>query len=161
MGSPVGIQAAVDTGERQLTESRRGLRIQESHGAALAAQFRGDPLLSSEEQVRLRSLVKDQKDRQVVLKGASGGGGGRRGHRGGQGVGGVQGGKVAPAKAKGRGAQKSVSGSSQLIASSVSSGLVTSVGGTATSRLSARNLEFYCATTPSPSSGTFNCPPGP
>ena len=130
---PAGIQQSVDLGERQLTKSRQSLRIQESHGAALAAQFRGDPLLSSEEQVHLRSLVKDQKDRQVVLKGASGGGGGRRG-RGGQGVGGVKGGSVNPAKGKGRGGgPKSVSGSSQLIASSVSSGLATSVGGTATS----------------------------
>ena len=109
----------------------RGLRIQESHGVALAAQFRGDPLLSSEEQVRLRSLVKDQKDRQVVNK-ASGGGGGRRG---GQGTGGVRGGKVNPPKAaKGGPKTKFVSGSSQLIASSVSSGLATNVAARATSR---------------------------
>ena len=83
-----GIQGAIDTGERQLTQSRQSLRIQESHGGA---QFRGDPLLTSEEQTRLRSLVKNQKDRQVVNKGSGGGG-----RRGGQGTGGVKGGKVNP-----------------------------------------------------------------
>ena len=161
---PNGIQESVDLGERQLTQSRQSLRIQESHGAALATQFRGDPLLSSEEQVRLRSLVKDQKDRQVVHK-ASGGGGGRRGGggKGGQGTGGVQGGHVNPPKAgKGHGGgQKFVSGSSQLIASSVSSGLATSVGQRATSRLTVKSPSGSVFTTPPPSSGTFSCPPGP
>ena len=149
---PNGIQESVDLGERQLTQSRQSLRIQESHGAALAAQFRGDPLLSSEEQVRLRSLVKDQKDRQVVHK-ASGGGGGRRGGggKGGQGTGGVQGGRVNPPKGRGRGGgQKFVSGSSQLIASSVSSGLATSVGQVATSRLTAKSPKGSVFTTPPP-----------
>ena len=127
----------MDQGERQLTQSHQGLRIQESHGVALAAQFRGDPLLSSEEQVCLHSLVKDQKDRQVVNK-ASGGGGGRRG---GQGTGGVRGGKVNPPKAAKGGAKsaKFVSGSSQLIASSVSSGLATNVAAMATYKNIARN----------------------
>ena len=86
--SPAGIQEIVDVGERQLTQSRQALRISESHGATLAAQFRGDPLLTSEEQTRLRSLVKDQKDRQSIHKGSGGGGGGR----GGRGPGGVKGG---------------------------------------------------------------------
>ena len=42
---PAGIQETVDIGEKQLTNNRQNLRIQESHGAVLAAQFRGDPLL--------------------------------------------------------------------------------------------------------------------
>ena len=141
---PGGIQGAVDLGEKQLTQSRQSLRIQESHGAALAAQFRGDPLLTSEEQTRLRSLVKDQKDRQVVLKG-SGGGGGRCG---GQGTGGVKGGKVNPPKAKGGPRAKSVSGSSQLIASSVSSGLASNVALPATYRRTARSLNSAKITPP-------------
>ena len=148
---PQGIQASVDQGERQLTQSRQSLRIQESHGVALAAQFRGDPLLSSEEQVRLRSLVKDQKDRQVVNK-ASGGGGGRRGGNGG-GAGGVRGGKVNPPKpAKGRGAggSKFVSGSSQLIASSVSSGLALSVAPAGTLSRIARSPRGLGFTLPPP-----------
>ena len=150
---PPGIQESVDLGERQLTQSRQSLRIQESHGAALAAQFRGDPLLSSEEQVRLRSLVKDQKDRLTVTK-ASGGGGSRRGGNrgGGQGTGGVKGGKVNPPRAKGRGATnaKYVSGSSQLIASSVCSGLASSVGSRGTLRPTAPSPSGYVCTTPPP-----------
>ena len=152
---PVGIQGGVDLGERQLTQSRQCLRIQESHGVALAAQFRGDPLLSSEEQVRLRSLVKDQKDRQVVNQ-ASGGGGGRCG---GQCTGGVRGGKVNPPKQKGGPRAKFVSGSSQLIASSVSSGLALNVAKVATYRRTARNPKNLAITPPS--SGTTSCPPGP
>ena len=52
----------------------------------LAAQFRGDPLLTSEEQTRLRSLVKDQKDRQTLTKGGGAWGqqGGHAGPRSGQ-----------------------------------------------------------------------------
>ena len=66
---PPSIQDTIDHGEVQLTASRQGLRIQESRGASLAAQFRGDPLLTSEEQTCLRSLVKDQKDKQTLTKG--------------------------------------------------------------------------------------------
>ena len=66
---PASIQDSINYGESQLTASRQGLRISESHGASLAAQFRGDPLLTSEEQTRLRSLVKDQKDRQALQQG--------------------------------------------------------------------------------------------
>ena len=161
---PAGIQETVDIGERQLTNSRQSLRIQESHGAALAAQFRGDPLLSSEEQVRLRSLVKDQKDRLIVTK-ASGGGGGRRGGRGGgQGTGGVRGGRVNPPKGKGRGnpTAKYVSGSSQLIASSVCSGLAINVAKLGTSGLPVPSPRGIIHTTPPPPcSGVFICPPGP
>ena len=151
---PAGIQASVDMGERQLTESRDSLsgykRVTEP---ALAAQFRGDPLLSSEEQVRLRSLVKDQKDRLTVTK-ASGGGGGRRGGNrgGGQGTGGVRGGRVNPPKAKGRGTSggKYVSGSSQLIASSVCSGLASNVVKLGTSRVTAQSPSGCVVTTPPP-----------
>ena len=126
---PDGIQGAIDLGEQQLTNNRRNLRIQESHGADLAAQFQGDPLLTSEEQVRLRSLVKDKKDRLSVTGKTSGGGGGKRGGGRGPGAGGVRGGKVAkPAKGRGNPTNKYVSGSSQLIASSVCPGLATSVG---------------------------------
>ena len=81
-GVPPRIQEVVDAGERQLTSSRQGLRILESHGPLLAAQFRGDPLLTSEEQVRLRSLVKDQKDCQSLGRM----GGGRGQHKGGLGM---------------------------------------------------------------------------
>ena len=90
---PPYIQEAIDNGEAQLTTSRQGLRIQESHGASLAAQFRGDPLLMSEEQTRLRSLVKDQKDKQTLTKG---GGGRGSGHNLG-----VRGGKVNPPAGRG------------------------------------------------------------
>ena len=38
---PPSIQEVIDNGETQLTASRQGLRIQESHGASLAAQFLG------------------------------------------------------------------------------------------------------------------------
>ena len=60
-----------------------------------AAQFHGDPLLMSKEQNRLRSLVKDQKDKMTV-RGTGGGGktprrpgrqrspGGKPGRRGGK-----------------------------------------------------------------------------
>ena len=141
---PGGIQQVVYQGERQLTQSRQALRISESHGAALAAQFRGDPLLTSEEQTRLRLLVKDQKDRQVVNKGSGGGG-----RRGGQGTGGVKGGKVNPPKAKtGSNKARSVSGSSQLIASSVSSELVSSVARRATFKVPAKNLKPLSITPP-------------
>ena len=85
---PGSIQDVVNQGETQLTQSRQSLRISDSHGVTLAAQFRGDPLLTSEEQTRLRSLVKDQKDRQSLHKGGGGGGG-----RGGRGLGGVRGGR--------------------------------------------------------------------
>ena len=153
---PAGIQSAVDTGEKQLTQSRQGLWIQESHRAALVAQFRGDPLLTSEEQTRLRSLVKDQKDRQTVTKGS--GGGGRRG--GGQGIGGVKGGKVNPPKPKSGPKPRSVSGSSQLIASSVSSGLVLNVARPATCRRTAKNPKPV-EITPPPVVGFSCCPPGP
>ena len=67
--------------------------------------------------------------------------GGRGGRRGGQGTGGVRGGKVNPPKAANGGPKsaKFVSGSSQLIASSVSSGLATNVAVTATSRKTVKN----------------------
>ena len=91
---PATIQDAINFGEAQLTASRQGLRIQESHGISLAAQFRGHPLLTSEEQTRLCSLVKDQKDKQALTKG----GGGSRG--GGRSLG-VRGGKVNPPGAGG------------------------------------------------------------
>ena len=106
----------------------------ESHGPRLAAQFKGDPLLSSEEQVRLHSLVKDQKDRQAL--GKTGGGGGR-----GKGGLDVCGGRVAPAGGRGKATstEKFVSGSSQLIASCVSSGPVINVARGAMYRMPARS----------------------
>ena len=129
---PGTIQAAMDQGERQLMLARQGLRIIESHGPKLAAQFCGDPLLTTEDTARLLSLVKDQNDKNAVR---GSGGGGR--------TPGVQRGKVggAPrALAKKQGASgKSVSGSSQLIASSVSSGLVSNVARMGTSRKTARS----------------------
>ena len=78
---PGSIQEMVNFGESQLTAVKARTTISESHGATLAAQFRGDPLLTSEEQTRLRSLVKDQKDRQALNKGG-GSGGSSRGGRG-------------------------------------------------------------------------------
>ena len=152
---PGGIQEIVDQGEKQLTQSRQALRISECHGATLAAQFQGDPLLTSEEQTRLRSLVKDQKDRQSIHKGGRGGGA-----RGSRGPGGVKGGKVNPPKKSTSGKAKSVSGSSQLIASSVSSGLATNVARLATSRAPVRSHKVLSVLTP-PSSGISGCPPGP
>ena len=130
---PQEIQEEMDAGDLQLTKARQCLRIIESHGPKLAAQFHSDHLLMSEEQARLRSLVKDQKDRMTVR----GSGGGK--------VPGVRGGKVAGAsKTGGRGkataSGKSVSGSSQLIALSVSSDLVSNVAREATSRKIAPNL---------------------
>ena len=89
---------------------------------------------------------------------ASGGGGGRRG---GQGAGGVKGGRVNPPKAgKGRGGpnQKFVSGSSQLIASSVSLGLAISVGVKATCKRSARSPSGLGLTPPPPVVGTSVVP---
>ena len=74
---PPTIQYRIDHSEVQLTATRQGLRIQESHGASLAAQFWGDPLLTSDEQTRLRSLVKDQKDKQTLTKGGGSRGSGR------------------------------------------------------------------------------------
>ena len=73
------------------------------------------------------------------------GGGGRRG---GQGTGGVKGGKVNPPKSKSGPKARSVSGSSQLIASSVSSGLVLSVAKRATSRRTVKNPEPVVKITP-------------
>ena len=101
----------------------------------MATQFHGDPLLTTEDSASLRSLVKDQKDKNAM-----------RGNGGGGRTTGVRGGKVgngAPrASTKKQGASgKSVSGSSQLIASSVSSGLVSNVAKMATLRRTARNLE--------------------
>ena len=89
---PQSIQEAIDNGEAQLTTSRQGLSIQESHGASLAAQFQCDPLLTSEEQTRLCSLVKDQ-DKQTLTKGGEGRGSGRNL--------GVRGGKVNPPGGRG------------------------------------------------------------
>ena len=65
---PQSIQDAVDKGERQLTVARQTLQIVKSHGPCLATQFQGDPLLMSEEQTRLCSLVKYDKDRQALRK---------------------------------------------------------------------------------------------
>ena len=66
--------------------ARQSLRIIESHGPHLAAQFRGDSLLTSEEQTRLHSLVKDAKDCQALRKsGGSSQGGGSMGVVGRQG----------------------------------------------------------------------------
>ena len=117
---PASIQDSINYGESPA--HRFTARSADQHGATLAAQFQGDPLLTSEEQARLRLLVKDQKDRQALNKGGGGGGA-----RGGRGLG-VRGGKVNPPKwgSSGSGPKQSVSGSSQLIASSVSSGLATS-----------------------------------
>ena len=92
---PPTIQDVIDHGEAQLTASRQGLRIQESHRASLAAQFRGDPLLTSEEQTGLRSLVKYQKDKQTLTKGGGSRGSGRNL--------GVRGGKVNPPGGRGVG----------------------------------------------------------
>ena len=159
---PDGIQATVDLGEKQLTDNRRNLRIQETHGADLAAQFQGDPLLTSEEQLRLRSLVKDKKDRLSVTGKASGGGGGRRGGRGGAGVaGGVRGGKVAKGGGgKGRGAStpKYVSGSSQLIASSVCPGLAINAAKRGMSRRRVLSPRGIVQTTPPPQWGLYRSP---
>ena len=65
---PTSIQEAVDQGERQVTVAHQTLCIIESHGPHLAAQFQGDPLLTSEEQARLHLLVKDDKDHQALRK---------------------------------------------------------------------------------------------
>ena len=149
-GVPSNIQGAMDAGERQLTVARQSLRIIESHGPHLVTKFRGDPLLTSEEQSRLRSLVKDDKDRQAVRKGGSSGrGGGSLGARGG---------KVG---ASGRGAKKSggkkfVSGSSQSVVSSVSPGLVSNARRGAI-KPSAKNQSVFLL--PPPANSAIICAP--
>ena len=65
-----------------------------------------------------------------------------------RGPGGVRGGKVNPPKKSTAGKAKSVSGSSQLIASSVSSGLVTNVARPATFRALARSPSPLSVLTP-------------
>ena len=81
--------------------------------------FRGDPLLTSEEQTRFYSLVKDQKDRQGL--GKAGGGRGAVQWGPGRQVGARLGEASGGAKESLLCGKKFVSGSSQLIASSVSS----------------------------------------
>ena len=132
---PVCIQSAMDQGENQLMLARQGLRIIESYGPKLAAQFHRDPLLTTEDTALLRSLVKDQKDKNAMR--GNGGGGCTPGVRGGR-VGGAP--KATAKKAGASG--KSVSGSSQLIASSVSSGLVSNVAKVATLKRTARSREI-------------------
>ena len=89
---------------------------------------------------------------------ASGGGGGRRGGRGG-GAGGVRGGKVAKGgKGRGNSNPKYVSGSSQLIASSVCPGLVSNVAKLDMSRLPVQSPSGNVQTTPPPVVGSLSFP---